>query len=142
MLERRRRSRFAPKCRLTWRPVAHTSSPRQRRSKSSTGPKTCARSAEFRVRRKLGVKTDVAVRRLQQENDEKEDEEREASLTEALSDKTKVAKLVVDKWFVDKGFGFGNVPTGEVVFIHASVVRGAGGRSWIPIPASSWSLCG
>ena len=34
-------------------------------------------------------------------------------------------KLVVDKWFVDKGFGFGKVPTGEVIFIHASVVRGA-----------------
>ena len=33
--------------RLTWRPVAHTSRPRQRRSKSSTGPKTCARSAEW-----------------------------------------------------------------------------------------------
>ena len=33
--------------RQTWRPVAHTSRPRQRRSKSSTGPKTCARSAEW-----------------------------------------------------------------------------------------------
>ena len=34
-------------------------------------------------------------------------------------------KLTVDKWFVDKGFGFGKVQTGEVVFIHASVVHGA-----------------
>ena len=34
-------------------------------------------------------------------------------------------KLTVDKWFVDKGFGFGRAPTGEVVFIHASVVQGA-----------------
>ena len=33
--------------RQTWRPVAHTSRPRQRRSKSLTGPKTCARSAEW-----------------------------------------------------------------------------------------------
>ena len=60
------------------------------------------RMVEFLVRRerKLDVKTDVAVRRLERlekENGEKEDEEREASLTEALSDTTKVAKLVVDK---------------------------------------------
>ena len=34
-------------------------------------------------------------------------------------------KLTVDKWFVDKGFGFGKAPSGEVVFIHASVVQGA-----------------
>ena len=34
-------------------------------------------------------------------------------------------KLIVDKWFVDKGYGFGRAPTGEVVFIHASVVQGA-----------------
>ena len=34
-------------------------------------------------------------------------------------------KLVVDKWFVVKGFGCGKVLTGEVIFIHASVVRGA-----------------
>ena len=57
---------------------------------------------EFSVRRerKLDVKTEVAVRRLEwleKENDEWEDEEREASLTQALSDKTKVAKLVVNK---------------------------------------------
>ena len=36
--------------------------------------------------------------------------EREASLPDALADRTKVMKLVVDKWFVDKGFGFGKVP--------------------------------
>ena len=30
-----------------WRPVDHTSRPRQRRSESRTGPKTCARSAEW-----------------------------------------------------------------------------------------------
>ena len=34
-------------------------------------------------------------------------------------------KLTVDKWFIDKGFGFGKAPSGEVVFIHASVVQGA-----------------
>ena len=47
-------------------------------------------------------------------------------------------KLVVYKWFVDKGFGFGRVPTGEVVFIHASVVRGAevltiGTDAWVQV---------
>ena len=47
------------------------------------------------------------------------------SLTEALSDTTNVAKLVVDRWFVDKGFGFGKVHTDEIVFIHAGAVGGA-----------------
>ena len=46
--------------------------------------------------------------------------ERETS--RALADNTKVVKLVV--WFLDKGFGFGKIPTGEIVFIHASVVHG------------------
>ena len=63
-------------------------------------------------------------------NSQLEDEEREASL-QTLS-------LLVDKWFVDKGFGFGKVPTGEVVFIHASVVRGAevltiGTEAWVQV---------
>ena len=58
-----------------------------------------------------------------------EDEEREASFEEALADHAKVAKLTVDKWFVDKGFWFGAAFYGEVVFIHASVVQGAGARS-------------
>ena len=84
---------------------------------------------EFLVRRerKLDVKTDVAVRRLERlerDKDEQDDHDREASMTEALADKTKVVKLVVDKWFVDKGFGFGRSPTGDIVFIHASVVHG------------------
>ena len=84
---------------------------------------------EFLVRRerKLDVKTDMAVRRLERlerEQDEQDDHDREASMTEALADKTKVVKLVVDKWFVDKGFGFGRSPTGDIVFIHSSVVHG------------------
>ena len=67
-----------------------------------------------------------------------EDEEREASLPDALADRTKVVKLVVDKWFIDKGFGFGRVPTVEVIFIHASVVRGAevltiGTDAWVQV---------
>ena len=85
---------------------------------------------EFLVKpeRKLDVKTDVAARRLERlerESSQLEDEEREASLEEALADHAKVVKLTVDKWFVDKGFGFGQVPSGEVAFIHASAVQGA-----------------
>ena len=88
------------------------------------------RMIEFLVNpeRKLDIKTDVAARRLERlerESSQFEDEEREASLEEALADHAKVVKLTVDKWFVDKGFGFGRAPTGEVVFIHASVVQGA-----------------
>ena len=88
------------------------------------------RMVEFLVHRgrKLDVRTDVAARRLERlerESSQLEDEERETSLEGALADRTKVSKLIVDKWFVDKGFGFGKAPTGEVVFIHASVVQGA-----------------
>ena len=88
------------------------------------------RMVEFLVHRerKLDVRTDVAARRLERlerESSQLEDEERETSLEGALTDRTKVAKLTVDKWFVDKGFGFGKAPTGEVVLIHASVVQGA-----------------
>ena len=94
-----------------------------------------------RRERKLDVKADVAARRLnrlEKEHSQLEDEEREASLPDALADRTKVVKLVVDKWFVDKGFGFGRVPTGEVIFIHASVVRGAevlmiGTDAWVQV---------
>ena len=62
----------------------------------------------------------------------------ESSLPEALADKNKVVKLFVDKWFVDKGFDFGKVPTGEVVFIHASAVQGAevfmiGTEAWVQV---------
>ena len=47
----------------------------------------------------------MAVRRLERlerEQDEQDDHDREANLEEALVDKTKVVKLVVDKWFVDR----------------------------------------
>ena len=88
------------------------------------------RMVEFLVKRerKLDVRTDVAARRLERlerENSQLEDVEREASLEEALADRTKVVKLIVDKWFVDNGYGFGKAPSGEVVFIHASAVQGA-----------------
>ena len=74
------------------------------------------------------VKTEVAARRLERmerEKDDADDAEHEVDLEEALADQTKAVRLVVDKWFVDRGFGFGKTSTGEVVFIHASVVQGA-----------------
>ena len=78
--------------------------------------------------RRVEAKTEIAVRRLdrmEREQDEGEDAVHEVTLQEALTNQTKVVKLVVDKSFVDKGFGFGKAPTGEIVFIHASVVQGA-----------------
>ena len=62
---------------------------------------------------------------MEREQDEDEDAVHEVTLQEALTNQTKVVKLVVDKWFVDKGFGFDKAPTDEIVFIHASVVQGA-----------------
>ena len=98
---------------------------------------------EFLVRResKVDTQTEVATRRLERlerEKDDEEDQKREANLEEALADKTKVVKLVVDKWFVDRGFGFGEVPTGEIVFIHESAVVGAevltiGTDAWVQV---------
>ena len=82
---------------------------------------------EFLVRRerKIDVKTEVGAKKLER-------------LKEALADKTKVVKLVVDKWFVDRGFEFGKVPTVEIVFFHASVVRGGevlmiGTDAWVQV---------
>ena len=46
--------------------------------------------------------------------------------------------MLVDKWFVDKGYGFGKDPTGEIVFIHASAVQSAevltiGTDAWVQV---------
>ena len=52
--------------------------------------------------RKVDVKTNVTggrLERLEKEKDNRDDEEHEASLTGALEDKSKVAKLVVDKCY-------------------------------------------
>ena len=81
-----------------------------------------------RRERCIEKKAEIAARRLdrmEREKDEAEDGEHEASLQEALANQAKVVRLVVDKWFVDKGFGFGKTTMGEIVFIHASVVQGA-----------------
>ena len=47
-------------------------------------------------------------------------------------------KVLVDKWFVDKIYGFGKAPKGEIVFIHASAVQGAevltiGTDAWVQV---------
>ena len=79
-----------------------------------------------RKERSAEAKADIAARRLnrmERERDQENEAECEATLEEALADHSKVVKVIVDKWFVDKGFGFGKTPTGQVVFIHASAVQ-------------------
>ena len=49
---------------------------------------------------------------MEREKDEVDDAEHEADLQEALTNQAKVARLVVDKWFVDKGYGFGKTTAG------------------------------
>ena len=74
------------------------------------------------------AEAEIAARRLvrtEREQHEADDAEHEANLQEALQNQSKAAKVLVDKWFVDKGCGFGRAPTGEIVFIHASAVQGA-----------------
>ena len=69
------------------------------------------------------TKTEIAARRLdrmEREQTEADDAEHEANLQEALANESKV---LVDKWFVDKGYGFGKAPKGEIVFIHAGAVQ-------------------
>ena len=81
-----------------------------------------------RKERSAEAKAEIAARRLnrmERERDQESEAECEASLEEALADHSKVVRVIVDKWFVDRGFGFGKVPTGEIVFIHASAVVGA-----------------
>ena len=103
------------------------------------------------VREMLGVlvrrersaenKAEVAARRLdrmEREQTEADDVEHEANLQEALANQSKAVKVVVDKWFVDKGYGFGKAPKGEIVFIHASAVQGAevltiGTDAWVQV---------
>ena len=103
------------------------------------------------VREMLGVlirrersaenKAEVAARRLdrmEREQTEADDAEHEANLQEALANQSKTVKVLVDKWFVDKGYGFGKAPTGEVVFIHASAVQSAevlkiGTDAWVQV---------
>ena len=84
------------------------------------------------------VKTEVAARRLERmerEKDDADDAEHEADLQEALANQTKAVRLV-DKWFVDRGFVFGRTTTGEIVFIHASVVQGA---EVLMVGANAWA---
>ena len=54
------------------------------------------------------TKTEIAARRL--DRMEREQDEAEANFQEALANQSKAVKVVVDKWFVDKGYGFGKSP--------------------------------
>ena len=86
-------------------------------------------------------KAEAATRRLdrmEREQTEADDAEHEANLQEALANQSKAVKVLVDKWFVDKGYGLGKDPTGEIVFIHASAVHGAevltiGTDAWVQV---------
>ena len=86
-------------------------------------------------------KAEVAARRLdrmERAQTEADDAEHEANLQEALANQSKAVKVLVDKWFVDKSYGFGKAPTGEIVFIHASAVQGAevltiGTDAWVQV---------
>ena len=94
-----------------------------------------------RRERSAETKAEIAGRRLDRmdrEQTEADDAKQEANLQEALANQSKAVKVVVDKWFVDKGYGFGKAPTGEVVFIHASTVQGAevltiGTDAWVQV---------
>ena len=94
-----------------------------------------------RRERRDETKTEIAARRLdrmEREQTEADDAEHEANLQEALANQSKAVKVVVDKWFVDKGYGFGKAPEGEIVFIHASAVQGAevltiGTDAWVQV---------
>ena len=87
------------------------------------------------------AKAEIAARRLdrmEREQNEVDDAEHEANLQEALANQSKAVRVLVDKWFVDKGNGFGKAPTGEIVFIHASTVQGAevltiGTDAWVQV---------
>ena len=106
--------------------VAGGSHPRPRLTRNGT--KSCARSVGWSSFWCTGKENSTSGRTWQpveRESSQLEDEERETSLEGALTDRTKVVKLTVDKWFVDKGYGCGKALTGEVVFIHASAVQGA-----------------
>ena len=87
------------------------------------------------------TKAEIAARRLdrmEREQTEADDAEHEANLQEALVNQSKAVKVLVDKLFVDKGYGFGKPPTGEIVFIYACAVQGAevltiGTDAWVQV---------
>ena len=95
----------------------------------------------FRRERFAENKAEVAARRLdrmERKQTEADDAEHEANLQEAVANQSKAVKVVVDKWFVDKGYGFGKETKGEIVFIHASAVQGAevlmiGTDAWVQV---------
>ena len=94
-----------------------------------------------RRERSAETKAEIAARRLdrmEREQHEVDDAEHEANLQEALTNQSKAVKVLVDKWFVDKGYGFGKAPTGEIVFIHSSALQGAevltiGTDAWVQV---------
>ena len=84
------------------------------------------------------MKAEIATRRLnrmEKERDAEGETECEATLEEALTNQSKVVQVIVDKWFVDKGFGFGTTrqkrspsctpaPCRELKCLRSALTRG------------------
>ena len=51
---------------------------------------------------------------MERQQHEADDAEHEANFQEALTNQSKAVKVLVDKWFVDKGYGFGKGPRKRV----------------------------
>ena len=95
------------------------------------------------IRRERCVETTAKIAasrldKIEREQDEADDVEHETNFQEAFTNQSKAAKMLVDKWFIDKGYGFGKAPTGEIVFIHAKAVQGAevlmiGTDAWVQV---------
>ena len=71
---------------------------------------------------------------MEREQDEADDAEHEA----LRINQSKNAKVIVDKWFVDKGCRFGKAPTGEVLCIDTGAVQRAevrmiGTHAWVQV---------
>ena len=75
------------------------------------------------VRRERFAETTAEIDRMEQERVQESEAECEATLEKALTTQSNVVKVIVDKWFVDKGFGFGKTPTGQSVFIQCRVLK-------------------
>ena len=98
---------------------------------------------EFLVRRerKLDVKADVAIRRLERlekVNFQLEDEALEAASRQPSQTRPKSLSSSSTSGSSTRAFGFGKAPSSEIVFIHASAVQGAevlmiGTDAWVQV---------
>ena len=59
------------------------------------------------MRRNQGGDAARRLDRMERERHEADDAEHEANFQEAFTNQSKAVKVLVDKWFIDKGNGFG-----------------------------------